>query len=164
MADVRLAHIPAEVGLEFSAQVISSLHLIFLFQQFQGQLREVIEAKGWQDEVELEETMYVLVVLQELCQVVVQTTHDNDGCSLSVTHASEQLVELVDVRGLRGGQQFLCIGDEQHAVLQSGNLLVEVAGEIVPVGSIDLGGSLFHYATSQHLGDDEVGDKVLSRA
>ena len=108
--------------------------------------------------------MYVLIVLKELCQVVVQAAHDDDGSALGIAHTRKQFVELVNVRGLRGGQQFLCISDEQHAVLQRSNLLIEVTDKFVPVCSIDLRRSFLHYATGQHFGGDEVGDKVLSRA
>ena len=108
--------------------------------------------------------MHVLVVLEELGDVDLQAAEQHYGSAFHVAHTVEELVELVHVRGLGGGQQLLRIGDEQNPVLQGGYLLVEVAQELRPVGCVHLFRRLLGHSGRHHLVGNQMGDEVLAGA
>ena len=63
VAEVCLAHIPGEVGLELGCQVVGDVGHVFVLQELQGQLGKISQPEGRKDEVELKEPVDVFVVL-----------------------------------------------------------------------------------------------------
>ena len=128
-----------------------------------GQGCEFCDGERPKAELEGEQTVDVFVVAEERRQVVEKAAKDDDGRALDAAHTVEQLVQLIHLACLGGGQEFLRVGYQKYAVFQSGYVTVEVRGELTPIGGIHRFGSRLHDAGSFHLVGDDASYEGLAR-
>ena len=163
-ARILLAHVPCKVAMQLRQQVVANGGLVLLGEHADGQVDEVLDVEGIELELMLEQSTLTFVVVEESQHVIEQATEHYDGGTLAVAHAGKQLIELVNLLRLVGGQQFLGIGDEQDTIFQSTHLLVEVSEELIPVSGVDTCDCLLGNAAGHHFRRHKIGYEVLARS
>ena len=164
VAKIRLAHEPGEMALEGGRKVFFGLHAVFFGNKLYGKVCEFLYAEGLQLEFKLKQAVDVRIVPQEVFHVVENAAENHYGRAFGGAHAGKELVQLVDVRGLCGGDQFLGIGNEEDTVFQGSYVFVEISGKFGPVGGVYGFGRQFGDPGRHHFGSEEARDESFAGA
>ena len=162
VTDVGLTHIPCEVSIEYSWQVVRCLHIICLVADVEAEFREVGNLECIKTEVKVKQTCHFLIMFHEGKHICLQTAQQHDW-SFQIVHKTKEFIKTVHVVRFLSWHQFLCICDEQNTIFDCRHVFIEVTHKLIPVGSVHLLGCMFNNPRRNHLRSDEMGNKILSR-